>query len=158
MMVGKSGLRQRPTYNELIEEIQLDEKIKLPNRQAKFLRESPYLSFLDGESYMEMQQQQENAQKHVQTQHVIIEQASRGSDSASEIRTQTQMQNASTQIERMLSSSGTQTDQQPEDMDTSTYGGSPPPPPPPGGGGGGGGGGGVCRAVQPPLVYVCVRP
>jgi len=45
----KKGLRERPTYNELIEDIQLDEKIKLPNRQAKFIRESPYLGFLDGE-------------------------------------------------------------------------------------------------------------
>ena len=41
----KKGLRERPTYNELIEDIQFDEKIKLPNRQAKFIRESPYLSF-----------------------------------------------------------------------------------------------------------------
>ena len=46
----KKGLRERPTYNELIEDIQFDEKIKLPNRQAKFIRESPYLRFLDGEA------------------------------------------------------------------------------------------------------------
>ena len=90
-----------------------------------------------------MQQQQENAQKNVQAEHAIREQVSRGSDSASEIRVQQQMQNASTQVERMLNSSGTQTDQEPEYMDTS--GGKPPPPPPGAGGlrGGGGGGGAV---------------
>ena len=42
-----TGLRQRPTYSELIQEITIDKKIELPNRRAKFLRDSPYLTFLD---------------------------------------------------------------------------------------------------------------
>ena len=117
MSANTSGLRQRPTYNELIEEIQLDEKIRLPNRQAKFIRESPYLSFLDGENYEEMMTQQENAQKHVQAEHVIIQQATSGSETASEIRIQKEMKDASSQVERLLKSSGTQTDR-PDDMDT----------------------------------------
>ena len=71
----KAGLRQRPTYNELIEEIQVDEKIKLPNRQAKFLRESPYLSFLDGETLVEMNAQQENVDKQTQVEQAIRQQA-----------------------------------------------------------------------------------
>ena len=88
MSVDKTkGLRQRPTYNELIEEIQLDEKIKLPNRQAKFLRESPYLSFLDGESYTDMMAEQQQTDKQVQVEHAIREQASSSSSaSASELR------------------------------------------------------------------------
>ena len=88
MSVDKTkGLRQRPTYNELIEEIQLDEKIKLPNRQAKFLRESPYLSFLDGESYTDMMAEQQQTDKQVQVEHAIREQAgSSSSASASELR------------------------------------------------------------------------
>ena len=59
----KKGLRERPTYNELIEDIQFDEKIKLPNRQAKFIRESPYLSFLDGEGYTDLLEQEEKTTK-----------------------------------------------------------------------------------------------
>ena len=42
-----SGLRKRPTYNELINYIERDIKIKLPNRDATFLRNSPYMSQLD---------------------------------------------------------------------------------------------------------------
>ena len=42
-----SGLRKRPTYNELINYIERDIKIKLPNRDATFLRNSPYMTQLD---------------------------------------------------------------------------------------------------------------
>ena len=42
-----SGLRKRPTYNELIGYIEKDIKIKLPNRDATFLRNSPYFTQLD---------------------------------------------------------------------------------------------------------------
>ena len=42
-----SGLRKRPTYNELIGYIEKDIKIKLPNRDATFLRNSPYYTQLD---------------------------------------------------------------------------------------------------------------
>ena len=72
------GLRKRPTYQELINEIQLDEKIKLPNRQAKFLRESQYLSFLDGETHQEMQAQEERVQKQVQVEQAIVREAGGG--------------------------------------------------------------------------------
>ena len=104
MSVDKmKGLHRRPTYNELIEEIQLDEKIKLPNRQAKFLRESPYLSFLDGESYTDMLEQQQQADKHVQVEHAIREQAgSSSSASASELRGVNESTSRTDQVENML--------------------------------------------------------
>ena len=70
----KKGLRERPTYNELIEDIQFDEKIKLPNRQAKFIRESPYLGFLDGEGYTDLLEQEEKVKKHIQAEHAITKQ------------------------------------------------------------------------------------
>ena len=70
----KEGLRERPTYNELIEDIQFDEKIKLPNRQAKFIRESPYLGFLDGEGYTDLLEQEEKVKKHIQAEHAITKQ------------------------------------------------------------------------------------
>ena len=104
MSVDKmKGLHRRPTYNELIEEIQLDEKIKLPNRQAKFLRESPYLSFLDGEGYTDMLEQQQQADKHVQVEHAIREQAgSSSSASASELRGVNEATGRRDQVENML--------------------------------------------------------
>ena len=129
----KTGLRQRPTYNQLIEEIQLDEKIRLPNRQAKFLRESPYLAFLDEGTYAEMEEQQYNTQKQIQVEHTIRQQAAQGNDTASELRVKKEMKDSASQVERMLSSSGAQTDA-PDDMDGVVTGGGQPPPPPPGAG------------------------
>ena len=38
-------------------------KIKLPNRDALFLRNSPYMAFLDGQGTTEMEEQQERKQK-----------------------------------------------------------------------------------------------
>ena len=54
MATKTTGLHERPTYNKLIREIQHGEKIKLPNRDALFLRNSPYLAFLDGQGTTEM--------------------------------------------------------------------------------------------------------
>ena len=104
MSVDKmKGLHKRPTYNELIEEIQLDEKIKLPNRQAKFLRESPYLSFLDGESYTDMLEQQQQADKHIQVEHAIREHAGGSSSaSASELRGVNESTSRTENVENML--------------------------------------------------------
>ena len=40
-----SGLREKPTYEELLDYIQKDnEKIKLPDRRAKFLRNSCFIT------------------------------------------------------------------------------------------------------------------
>ena len=102
----KAGLRQRPTYNELIEEIQVDEKIKLPNRQAKFLRESPYLSFLDGETLVEMNAQQENVDKQTQVEQAIRSQAAATGATASALRHQQQRLSSQSSIEDFLSAGG----------------------------------------------------
>ena len=88
----KTGLRKKPTYNELIEEIQLDEKIKLPNRQAMFLRNSPYLSFLDGETLTDMNAQQEKADKQAQVEHTIRQQAGETGGTASVFRSHLESQ------------------------------------------------------------------
>ena len=39
-----------------------------------FLRNSPYLSFLDGETYTDMLEQQEKTDKHIQAEHKVREQ------------------------------------------------------------------------------------
>jgi hypothetical protein len=53
------GLEKNPTYLELINYIETNnDKIKMPDRRAKFLRNSFYLSQLDGEG-MRRQEEQE---------------------------------------------------------------------------------------------------
>ena len=55
-----AGLRERPTYEELIDYIETNnDKIKMPDRRAQFMRRSFYLSQLDGEGM----RQEEQAQK-----------------------------------------------------------------------------------------------
>ena len=59
------GLRQRPTYEELVDLIERDpDKIRYPNRSATFLRNSFELSFLDSYGHEELLQQQMNLQRH----------------------------------------------------------------------------------------------
>ena len=59
--INYDGLRKKETYDELIDYVMnKQEKIKYPNRTAKFLRESPQLSNLldgDGEGLLEMEGQ-----------------------------------------------------------------------------------------------------
>ena len=97
----KKGLRERPTYNELIEDIQFDEKIKLPNRQAKFLRESPYLSFLDGEGYTDLLEQEEKTKKQVQVEHAITKQTG-DTQTANVVRAEQQNQSIAGRIGDMF--------------------------------------------------------
>ena len=54
-----SGLRRKPTYEEVIDYIENDpDKIKYPNRAAKFLRSTFQLSQLDGAGQALLEQQQ----------------------------------------------------------------------------------------------------
>ena len=65
------------------------EKIKYPNRTAKFLRESPQLSNLldgNGEGLLEMEGQQKRQVQEVEREHIIRNMAG-GSVSAQELRT-----------------------------------------------------------------------
>ena len=129
MATSTKGLHERPTYNKLIQEIQHGEKIKLPNRDALFLRNSPYMAFLDGQGTTEMEEQQERKQKQVEVEHVVREQASKGGDSVSEIRVKNQMQETSAKVEKMLSGSGRPPPNDEEMAEAATGSGGPPPPP-----------------------------
>ena len=54
-----SGLRRKPTYEEVIDYIETDpDKVKYPNRTAKFLRSTFQLSQLDGMGQALLEQQQ----------------------------------------------------------------------------------------------------
>ena len=99
-----TGLRQRPTYSELNQEITIDKKIELPNRRAKFLRDSHYLTFLDS-TFAEMDDQQLKQQKQIQTEHAIREQAAQSSQAASELRARQQIQDSGAQVDTLMLSS-----------------------------------------------------
>ena len=52
-------LRKRLSYDEMVDYVENDkQKIKFPNRQATFLRNSPFLSQFDGESFIDLEQQE----------------------------------------------------------------------------------------------------
>jgi hypothetical protein len=58
------SLRKRPTYNEVIDYLENDQpKIKYPDRRATFLRNSPYLSQFDGDSWIDLEEQENNINK-----------------------------------------------------------------------------------------------
>ena len=55
----KQGLRKRPTYDNVVNTIIKDVRIKLPNRDAKFLRDSMAYSQLDNLTAFESMQEQQ---------------------------------------------------------------------------------------------------
>ena len=68
-----NGLRRRPTYEEISQEINPDKtKIIYPNRDAKFLREDPRMTQLDGVSFFESLQAQEEATIKEQRKETIL--------------------------------------------------------------------------------------
>ena len=67
-----SGLRERPTYEELIEYIETNkDKIKMPDRRAQFMRNSFYLSQLDGEG-MRQQEQMQKLTEAMQDRELLV--------------------------------------------------------------------------------------
>ena len=87
--VTKTGLRKRPTLEAIVDYLANgQETIRYPDRFAKFIRNHPYLTQLDGEGMMEMQEQQENAWKAQEREHRVKELSTQGTQSAPEIRTQ----------------------------------------------------------------------
>ena len=58
------SLRRKPTYDELINYLEFEQpKIKYPNRYATFLRNSPYLSQFDGQSWIDLEKQENDVNK-----------------------------------------------------------------------------------------------
>ena len=67
--LNPTGLRKRPTYEEAINYLQNDqEKINYPNRAAKQLRESPWMTVLDGDMNSDIQTAAEmNDRRHLES-------------------------------------------------------------------------------------------
>lgn len=77
--VSYTGLRKRETYDEIIDHLlNKQEVIRYPDRFAKRVRESPYLTQLDGAGVDEMDDQQLQAMRHQELLHTIQQQAAKG--------------------------------------------------------------------------------
>ena len=101
MATKTTGLHERPTYNKLIREIQHGEKSNYLIGMV-FLRNSPYLAFLDGQGTTEMAEQQERVQKQVETEHVVRNQAASGGGGAAEARVRNEISASGPKMDRML--------------------------------------------------------
>jgi hypothetical protein len=68
------GLKRKPTYNELIEQVENSDDIikKYPDRRALFMRNHPYLTTLDGECFMDALDAQQDATIKEQQKDMMI--------------------------------------------------------------------------------------
>ena len=68
-----NGLRKRPTYEEISQEINPDKtKVIYPNRDAKCLREDPSMTQMDGLGFFESMQAQEESTIKEQRKETIL--------------------------------------------------------------------------------------
>ena len=84
-------LEKRPTYDDLIEEIINGFKLKVPNRTATFIYNSPEISNLlspDGTSIKDIEEHEERKYKEEIKEIEIKKQASTSTQTAQQIRTQ----------------------------------------------------------------------
>jgi hypothetical protein len=90
MVINYEGLVKRETYDEIVDYLENgQEKIKYPNRKAKQLRESPYLTNLldvDGDGTMEMEKQQSNTMRAKEVEHAVRQMAGKTNQTAAVIR------------------------------------------------------------------------
>ena len=86
-MIKTKGLRERPTYDELEYFIETDpERIHYPDRTATKLRESHYLTQLDGEGMQQMDSLHTNRMKEQQKRHILQDMADQTGQSIHELR------------------------------------------------------------------------
>jgi hypothetical protein len=81
-----AGLRKRQTYDELVGEIERDTTIiHYPDRRATQLRESPYLTQLDGEGMRQMENMEMNLMNEQTKQHILKDMAKTSGKSIAEL-------------------------------------------------------------------------
>ena len=81
------GLNKKPTFNELIHYINFgQEVISYPNRYARQIRDSPWLSQIDGEDSSQIEAQQQKQAKIQQRNAIIVEVAREAGVGAAEAR------------------------------------------------------------------------
>ena len=75
-----NGLRRRPTYEEVSQEVTPDKtKVIYPNRDAKFLREDPRMTQLDGVGFFESMKDQEETTIREQRKETTMRQMAKDS-------------------------------------------------------------------------------
>ena len=75
-----NGLRKRPTYEEISQEINPDKtKVIYPNRDATFLRQDPRMTQLDGVGFFESMKDQEEATIREQRKETTMRQMAKDS-------------------------------------------------------------------------------
>ena len=60
----KAGLREKPSYDQLISEIDIDQLVRYPDRRALQAVNSPYLSELFNSETIDLEDQAQLRQKH----------------------------------------------------------------------------------------------
>ena len=82
-----TGLRKKPTFEQIINYLEAgQEKIKYPNRYWSQLRNSPWLTQMDGEDQNDIEEQQLKQAQIVQRETIIREVAQQAGQSAQEVR------------------------------------------------------------------------
>ena len=85
--VKYAGLHKRDSYEGLIDYLEnKQDKLKLPDREAKFVRDSPQYQSLLNEGFLEVEKQQINQIKAEQEEHAVIRTASDTNETAKEVR------------------------------------------------------------------------
>ena len=85
--VKPMGLNKKPTFNELIHYLNFGQEIiSLPNRYFRQIRDSPWLSQIDGEDSSQIEAQQQRQAKIQQRDAIIVEVARDGDTGAQEAR------------------------------------------------------------------------
>ena len=85
--VKYSGLHKRDSYEGLIDYLEnKQEKLKLPDREAKFVRDSPQYQTLLNEGFVEIEEQQLKQIKAEQAEHAVIRTANDTNETAKEVK------------------------------------------------------------------------
>ena len=87
VVVKYGGLHKRDNYEGLIDYLDnKQEKLKYPDREAKFVRESPQYQQLLSNGFVEVEKQQLNQLKKEQEEHAVIRTAHETNESAKEVK------------------------------------------------------------------------
>ena len=85
--VKYGGLHKKDSYEGLIDYLEnKQEKVKYPDREAKFVRDSPQYQSLLNEGFVEVEEQQLKQIKEEQAEHAVIRTATDTNETAKEVR------------------------------------------------------------------------
>jgi hypothetical protein len=110
--INHTGLRKRPQMEQLVDYLQNgQERVKFPNREAKFIRNHPFMTQLD---FFDMQEDMKNAWEEKEREHEAEQISEETQETAAEVRTTTTRYSDSTSSQTQYFFIGSRPD---EDMD-----------------------------------------